>query len=198
MGSLIQDVNLSTIPDDISWKWNESGIYTSKSAYLFQFKGSFASINFSSLWKAPAEPKSRFFGWLVLHQKTPTTQNLLRRHWPCNWICCLCTCAFKDTNHLFNECPFVRQVWSFVCSWLNLAGGNAQPLVGTSNWWTEIDRQGSKEQKLKTRGALLKTWWNIWLERNNRIFNSSVRSERDVAYIVKQEIDLRRSAFRPP
>nr|BAC79718.1 hypothetical protein [Oryza sativa Japonica Group]BAD30448.1 hypothetical protein [Oryza sativa Japonica Group] len=105
LGSLIQDVNLSTIPDDISWKWNESGIYTR---------------------------------------------------------------------------------------------GNAQPPVGTSNWWTEIDRQGSEEQKLKTRGALLKTWWNIWLERNNRIFNSSVRSERDVAYIVKQEIDLRRSAFRPP
>jgi hypothetical protein len=79
-----------------------------------------------------------------------------------------------------------------------LAGGNAQSTDGTSNWWTEIDRQGSNEQKLKTRGDLLTTWWNIWLERNNRIFNSSVRSERDVAYFVKQEIDLRSSAFKPP
>nr|CAD40511.2 OSJNBa0050F15.5 [Oryza sativa Japonica Group] len=58
LGSLLQDVNLSAIPDDISWKWNEVGIYTSKSAYLFQFEGSFASINFSSIWKAPAEPKT--------------------------------------------------------------------------------------------------------------------------------------------
>lgn len=64
LGSLLQDVNLSAIPDDISWKWNEAGIYTSKSAYLFQFEGSFASINFSSIWKAPAEPKTRFF-WMA-------------------------------------------------------------------------------------------------------------------------------------
>lgn len=64
LGSMIQGVQLSLSPDDISWNWNKSGTYTSKSAYLYQFQGSFASTDFTLLWKAPAKPKTRFF-WLA-------------------------------------------------------------------------------------------------------------------------------------
>lgn len=120
LGGLIQLASLSQEPDDITWNWTDYGSYTAKSAYLYQFEGSFAKLDFLSLWKAPAEPKMRFFGWLVLHQKTLTAQNILRRHWPCTWICRLCTCSFEDTNHLLNECIFTRQTWSLICQFQNL------------------------------------------------------------------------------
>lgn len=198
LGSLLQDVNLSDSIDDISWNWNESGSYSSKSAYLFQFEGSFTPIDFSSLWKPSAELKIQFFGWLVLHQKTLTVQSLLHRHWPCNWICRLYTCAFEDTNHLFSVCSFVREVWNFVRSWQALPPVIADPTAGTSVWWAAINCVLSKDQKLAVRGALLTTWWNVWLERNNRIFANSARTEREVAYVIKQELDLCKSAFRLP
>lgn len=116
--------------------------------------------------------KTRFFGWLILHQKTLTAQNLLQRYWPCNWICCLCTSAFEDTNHLCSKCPSVRHVWSMVCAWENLALNNGVPLDGISKWWSAIDCVGSKDQKKAAREAMLTTWWNVWLERNKRVFNN--------------------------
>lgn len=124
-------------------------------------------------------------------------QNLLQRHWPCNWICGLCTCAFEDTNDLFCECNFIREVWSLVCKWHNLVVLNSQP-AETSSWWEQINRQGSESQKKVVRGALLTTWWNVWLERNRRIFQNISCTAVEVACLVKQDLDLRKTAFRPP
>jgi hypothetical protein len=124
-------------------------------------------------------------------------QNLLQRHWPCNWICGLCTCAFEDTNDLFCECNFIREVWSLVCNWHNLVVLNSQP-AETSSWWEQINRQGSESQKKVVREALLTTWWNVWLERNRRIFQNISCTAVEVACLVKQDLDLRKTAFRPP
>ena len=198
LGGLLQQVQLTQNVNDIVCNWTESGTYTTKSAYLYQFAGSYTTSDFTSLWKAPAEPKMKIFGWLVLHQRTLTAQNLLIRHWPCDWICCLCTSAFEDTNHLFAECPFMRQVWSIVHSWQNLPPVfNSLPSC-VSTYWDELKDAGTEDQKLLARGAILTTWWNVWLERNSRIFQNLSSSELSVAYRVKQDLDLRKVAFRPP
>ena len=75
---------------------------------------------------------------------------------------------------------------------------NSPTLDGVSKWCSAIECAGSKDQKKAVRGAMLPTWWNVWLERNKRIFNNITRSEREVAYITKQDLDLLRLAFRPP
>lgn len=81
LGEMLQQIQLNPqVQDDIAWNWNEKGVYTAESAYLAQFQGSFVTHDFISIWKAPAEPKTRFFGWLIIHQKTLTAQSLLRRH----------------------------------------------------------------------------------------------------------------------
>lgn len=205
LGGMLQDVQLTQGADAISWNWNAAGCYTSKSAYSYQFEGSITYFDFNSLWKAPAEPKMCFFGWLILHQKTLTAQNLLRRHWPCNWICCLCTSAFEDTNHLLNaetkhlfcQCAFVRDVWTQVHAWQNLAATPFQPMDVSSSW-DQINSSGTSSQKQVLRGALLTTWWNVWLERNRRIFQNVSCSVSEVAYLIKQDLDLRKTAFKPP
>jgi hypothetical protein len=140
LGSRLQEVMLlENTPDDIHWKWTPNGEYSAKSAYEAQFQGMITNINFTPLWKAQAEPKHRFFGWLILHQRTLTAENLLRRHWPCNWICSLCTNAFEDANHLAEECSFTRNVWNLVCSWLgyNLSPQSWQD-TPISNWWDSL------------------------------------------------------------
>jgi hypothetical protein len=62
LGGLLQDFQFSQNSDDITWNWNSVGCYSSKSAYSYQFEGSFSRLDFVSLWKAPAEPKVRSFG----------------------------------------------------------------------------------------------------------------------------------------
>jgi hypothetical protein len=156
--------------DDIVWNWTESGTYTTKSAYIYQFAGSYTAIDFTTLCnaidfttlcKAHAEPKMKCFGWLVLHRRTLTAQNLLRRHWSCNWIYRLCTSAFEDTNHLFADCPFVKQVWTTVCMWQNLPLALNSLPSRISTWWDELKGAEREGQKTLARGALLTTCWNI-------------------------------------
>lgn len=57
LGGMTQDIKLSQQPDEITWNWNPSGVYSSKEAYSYQFAGSFARLDFDALWKSPAEPK---------------------------------------------------------------------------------------------------------------------------------------------
>jgi hypothetical protein len=67
-----------------------------------------------------------------------------------------------------------------------------------STWWSGTKFAGSKKDVQLVRGTLLTTWWNIWLKRNRRIFQNSSCSDIEVAYFIKQAIDMRCLAFKPP
>ena len=61
---LVQQVSLNDQEDQLSWRWTANGSYSSKSAYLAQFNGSYCSFKASYIWKAHAEGKHKFFAWL--------------------------------------------------------------------------------------------------------------------------------------
>lgn len=154
-------------------------------------------MDFVSLWKAPAEPKMRSLGWLILHHKTLTAQNLLWRHCLAIGSAVFTPMPLRTLIIFFANAPFFKEVWALVHSWYNLLVSNSQP-AGIASWWEDINRQGSAIQKQDIRGVLLTTWWNVWLERNRRIFHNTTCTSFQVAYFVKQDLDLRRTAFSPP
>jgi predicted RNA-binding protein YlxR (DUF448 family) len=88
--SLIQEVQLSQEEDQLIWRWSADGVYSAKSAYEVQFRGTYSTLNCSALWKAKAEGKHRFFAWLLLQSRILTADKLLLRNWPCNPTCMLC------------------------------------------------------------------------------------------------------------
>ncbi|EEC84113.1 hypothetical protein OsI_30439 [Oryza sativa Indica Group] len=115
LGSLLHhDELLVNTEDKIEWTQTTDGLYSARSAYHAQFFGTERNKSFKMIWTAEAQSKQRFLGWLILHQKTLTAENLLIRHWPCNWICQLCTEAFEDTDHLFRQCKVTKQIWQEV------------------------------------------------------------------------------------
>ena len=65
----VQDVQLNDGEDNITWKLTTDGQYTAKSAYEFQFRGSYSSFEPKWIWTAHAEPKHRFFTWLLVQEK---------------------------------------------------------------------------------------------------------------------------------
>jgi hypothetical protein len=87
---LAQQVVLTERDDEISWRWSADGAYSSKSAYLAQFTGSYATFQGSDIWKAHAEGKHKFFTWLLVQSKILTTDKLIKRSWPCDPVCKLC------------------------------------------------------------------------------------------------------------
>jgi len=105
----VQQIHLS--PDEIFWRWSANGAYTTKSAYLAQFKGTFCTFDADAIWHAHAEGKHRFFAWLLVQSKVLTTDNLVARNWPCDPICTLCDQTFETAAHLCLHCSYARQVW---------------------------------------------------------------------------------------
>jgi hypothetical protein len=101
---------LNGTEDNISWRWTTDGQYSASSAYKIQFASNFSRMNLCPIWKAKVEPKCRFFAWTLLHKRILTADNLQKRGWPCNPICCLCNSAPETILHLCKDCPFSREV----------------------------------------------------------------------------------------
>jgi len=76
----VQQVNLTPhIQDEICWKFNESGQFSTSSAYHAQFQGAM-STNFNQIiWSAWAPPKCKFFRWLAVQDKIWMTDRLSAR-----------------------------------------------------------------------------------------------------------------------
>ena len=74
-------------------------------------------------------------------------------------------------------------------------------LVSGSTWTYEMctsNNTGSKVPSVERRrfhGLVIYTFWNLWKERNRRIFNNATETALQVAMIIKEDIDLRKRAF---
>lgn len=120
----------------MEYKLKPNFFYLLESAYRVQFLGSATNFSFKIIWSSDAQPKQHFHGWLILRQKALTAENLLIRHWPCYWICSLCESAFKDTDNLFWDCPFTRQVWNSASAYLGFSNASTKQLI--PEWLTYL------------------------------------------------------------
>jgi hypothetical protein len=69
-------------PDDITWKFTNSGSYTTSSAYKAQFEGMIDSFTMDVVWKNWAPPKHKLFAWHILQNRVWSSGRLHNRGWP--------------------------------------------------------------------------------------------------------------------
>lgn len=142
-----------------------SGEYSAASAYEAQFLGYYPRFRASTIWQAHTEPKCRFFAWLAIQGKAPTADNLIKKNWPCELNCSLCS------EHLLTECNFAEAVWDCIAPALQVHQAIIPFQKGTiSQWLGAITVTGSKQQQRYNAGVILFFWWHLWKERNRRIF----------------------------
>ena len=116
---MVQEVQLNDREDEIIWKYTADGQYSAKSVYDVQFRGSYCGFQPQRVWKAYAEPKHKFFTWLLIQEKVLTADLMQQRHWPCNPVCQLCKLEPETATHLCLHCPFAQQVRELVQAWTN-------------------------------------------------------------------------------
>jgi len=195
----LEGVELNDRPDCIRWIWTENGVYSSKSAYLAQFKGSYSSFKADSVWKAHAEGKQKFFAWLLIQAKILTADKLIKRNWPCNPVCVLCGQEPETALHLCIKCPFALEVWEKVRTWTNnLVTPPSPDTQSIELWWTSALQNKSKEDQRTIAGLLMYFTWNIWKERNRRIFEGKSAPALLVFQLTQDEMALRRAAIGHP
>jgi hypothetical protein len=62
-------------------------------------------------------------------------------------------------------------------------------------WWEEIARKVPTTERRWLNGMVIYIFWNIWKERNKRIFNNTSETGLQVAARIKDDIEQRKRAF---
>jgi hypothetical protein len=123
-------------------------------------------------------------------------RNIVKWGWPHHEHCVLCNGPLETGLHLSLLCPFAKAVWSKVLSWENfdvqLPQQEPQCLA---NWWEDVASMIAKQERRTFNRALIYIVWNIWKERNRRIFENEHQTAEQVAYLAKEDIVQRRKAM---
>lgn len=137
------------------------------------------------IWHAQAEGKHKFFAWLLVESKLLTVDKLLKRNWPCNGHCVMCDQAPETEDHLCLHCPFAKEVWGHVRTWSGDLITIPDSSKGIEAWWNS-ELQGLPQNTRRVKAALMMyTAWNLWKERNRRIFEGKcVQPLRVLRFII--------------
>jgi hypothetical protein len=117
--NLTHDVDLLPhLEDHITWKFSSTGHYSTAPVYKAQLFGSTNSPQISSMWKALAPIKCKFFTWLIIQNRVWSLDRLAHRCWPHNLSYPLCRRTEETTHHLLVECRYTKRIWSLTAAWL--------------------------------------------------------------------------------
>jgi hypothetical protein len=179
------------IDDDIIWRLTPHGGYTTKSAYELQFFGSTASAMDKYIWKAWAPPKVKFFAWLANQKRIWTADRLARRGWPNCGLCPLCKQVTESVDHLFVHCRFTLRLWTRVKDWLGIPELTPSNWEGLSieDWWRRMSYDARINRKAMASLTMLVSW-EVWCERNARVFRNKLAPSFVVFDRIKSESKL--------
>lgn len=102
----------------------------------------------------------------------PTKDNLLRRGVIDNDSrLCIGGCGSSETSaYLFLHCQYFGSVWIYIHSWLGVSTIIHSCVADHFNQFRYVGGGGSKVRISIIQLIWYATMWNIWKERNNRLF----------------------------
>jgi hypothetical protein len=159
-----------------------------KSAYNAQFMGSYSQFNGNSIWKAEAEGKHKFFAWLLVQCKILTADKLMARQWPCNPLCSLCNQEQETAAHLVLHYSYAKQVWEKMASWTQQLVRPPTDSLEIIDWWQKELAQLPPKTRRNKAALLMYCAWNIWKERNRRVFDQVSKTPAEVMQEIKAEV----------
>ena len=141
------------------------------------------------VWKTWDPPKCRFIAWPAVQNRLWTADRLAKRGWPHHPTCQLCTCTPETRRHLLFKCRYSKRIWSAAANWLSypdllLSMGSNRPKV-LDYWHATARTPTSSPRGLKT--AIILIVWEIWKERNERVFNNKSSMPSEVMRKITEE-----------
>lgn len=186
MSRLTESTYRSLMGNKKWWKLTGNYSFSVKSFYNFLNDGGLRCSIVRFFWRNSCPKKINIFNWLGWKNKILTLENQESRR--CNWLptatCVLCHSAIELVDHLFLQCSFARQVWDYFVRLLHLPDS---PLFLQMAWdvWRSLVRRACKDIGDLVVKAIV---WNIWLVRNDCIFNANILHAHDI--ILKIDLML--------
>lgn len=160
-----------------SWAWGQTGVYTTAAGYktLQELRNNNHNPTFwKQVWDNLALLKVIFFFWTLMHNKILTSDNLEKRNIAGPHRCTLCISSKETTQHLFMECHYAKETWGLILQGLQIP---SFPQCSVVNLFADWNNQ--YPQSIPIKSFQNKVWiaipkfvyWQIWLARNDQIFN---------------------------
>jgi hypothetical protein len=184
----IQQVQLHpNSPDRFTWKWSSSQKYSSASAYPAFFHGQCAVSAAKELRKTRAPANVKFFVWLAILDRCWTTERRQRHNLQGNADCNLCGQAVEFIHHMLLGCVYSREVWVRLLRSIGLLHLCPAQDAALAPWWLAGHKSLPKERRRGFDSLVTLVWWNIWRERNSRVFNDAMKQAAELASWIHEE-----------
>ena len=181
---LQQDLENHQLTDsNDSWYTIEgSDAYSSMKIYNKLKEGPSAHEIFRKIWKSNAILKFKVFFWLLLKDRL-NTRNLLHRksfHIQ-SYSCVLCNLDIEETSlHLFWDCPFALNCWNSICH------GKNRGISVTDECMLSM---ATLPKEIAT-DIVIMGCWNIWMQRNGKIFKGIQPAETSWKHLLKKDLQV--------
>jgi hypothetical protein len=198
---LLDGIHLTETPDEITWTFENKNYYTTKSAYLLQFIGATNTDHKKIIWKGWAPARCKFFMWTLMLDRVLTADKLLLRRWENEYFCPLCRRNLEITTHLFTECPYSLKVWSFIA--YKFAQNELKPEAWPNtyhnfqSWYRNLVGKTAKDRRKTIFTLTNLVCWELWKERNRRIFDKKELPTCVMITKTLEVIDIWRIAGAP-
>jgi hypothetical protein len=111
---------------------------------------------------------------LINQNRVWTVDRLQRRGWPNCGLCQLCKREPETAPHLLFKCRYSLRIWNALKNWIDLPElliDNWPNIATVRDWWKEITLTPGHRTKA-VASLLMLTVWEIWNERNARVFRN--------------------------
>lgn len=100
----------------------------------------------------------------------------------------MCCRNLETAVHLFWECPIVLQVWKQASRWQGCSAldpASWPPGYGTKQRWADIWEKTKTIHQKGVKELMIIIVWEVWLERNRRIFTSKIAPVNAVIQFIR-------------
>ncbi len=177
----LQFCMLSNSPDSLIWRWNSNGLFSTRNAYSFLVFSGVNDYNSSFLWSVKVPLRVKLFLWLAARNRVLTADVLARRGWFGLSICVLNSSNGENLGHLLFSCAYVLAFWnSFLMRFRSNGVSGTIPSINLATTWGTLRSFVSGPSRKFFDLCFAAACWEIWKERNARLFSNRPSSQAEL------------------
>ncbi|XP_056841874.1 uncharacterized protein LOC130495007 [Raphanus sativus] len=187
-------VTLSEEADYYEWmiegklrnRYNMGEVYT----YL---KGPQQTVTWAKIvWFSYGIPRHNFLTWLVLLDRCPTKDRLIRWGMNVTPLCLLCNTSHENRNHLFFDCVYSATIWRQTMDRCGFHTSTSWDCIVTQLQALQVNRDSKRLTLIAMQACI---YW-IWSERNKRLHHQVFRPPEVLFSLIDKQVRNRLQSIR--